>query len=97
MILEVSQCQALRPISLVQVHEHTLLKFSLSVVDCDRIIVPVQAVYECLDGRLVDMSDVGRRLAGFLPGNDSLGLNQAECVDNNFAFHRLDRVNDNCH
>lgn len=97
MVLEVSQCQALRPVSLMQVHEHALLKLCLPVVDRDRVVVPVQAMDKCLNGRFVDVSDVGCRLAGFLAGDDGLGLNQTESVDNHLSFHGLDRVNDNSH
>ena len=53
----------------------------------------VEAVNESLYGGFVDMSDVRCRLAGLLTSDDSLGLDKAECVDDDFSFHGLDWVN----
>ncbi len=40
--------EAVRPGLLLQVHEHALLQLVLSVADGDAVVVPVQAVDECL-------------------------------------------------
>lgn len=36
------------------------------VVDCNRVVVSVQPVDECLDGGFVEMAEVGGGLSGFL-------------------------------
>lgn len=96
MRLEVLQRQSLRPIPLVQVHQHALLKLRLAVVHRDGVIVSVQAVDESLNGRLVNVTDVGRRLPWLAAGYHGLWLNETEGVDNNFAFDGLNGVDDHC-
>ena len=81
----------------MQIHEHVLLELCLPVVHRNRVIVPVEAVNESLDGRFVDMTDIGCSLAGLLAGNYRLWLNEAEGVDNDLALYRLDGVNDHSH
>ena len=54
----------------------------------------VQAVNQTLNARFVDMSDIGRRLARFLAEDDRVGVDQSECVDDDFAFDGLDGVDD---
>jgi len=56
--------------------------------------VPVQAVDEGLDRGLVDVPDVGRRLARFLTEDDGVGIDEPECVNDDFAFDGLDGVDD---
>jgi hypothetical protein len=95
--LEVLQRQPLCPVALVQVHQHALLQLRLPIIDGDRIIMSVQAVDESLNGRLIDMADIRGRLPRLAASYHSLGLDQAECVYDHFAFDRLNRINDNCH
>lgn len=95
MRFEVSQRESLRPIPLVQVHEHALFQLRFPVVDRNRVIMPVQAVDKGLNGGLVDVSDIRCSLAWLLPSNNSLWLNKTESVDNDLSFHGLDWVNDN--
>lgn len=66
LILEVFQRKTLRPIPLVQVHQHRLLELRLAIVHRNGVIVPIEAMNESLDGRLVDMSNIGGRLPRFL-------------------------------
>lgn len=40
------------------------------------------------------MSDVGRRLTGFLAENDGVWVDESEGVDDHFAFDGLNGVND---
>jgi len=65
-MLEILQFQPLCPVPLVKVHKHRLFQLSLAVVDCYGIIVSVQTVNESLNRRLVDMTNIGRRLSRFL-------------------------------
>lgn len=87
MNVEVAQFQTLRPVSFVQVHEHRLLEFRFPVVDGDGIIMPVQAVNEGLDGRFVDVADVGSRLARLTARHNCVRIDQAESVDDDLSFH----------
>ena len=50
---------------------------------------------EGLDRRLVEMAQVRRRLASFLPEDVGLGVDEPEGVDDDFAFDRLDGIDDN--
>ena len=92
--VEVFQLQALRPIPLMQIHQHRLLELRLAVVHDDGVVVPVEAVDERLDARLRDVPDVGRRLARLLPDDDAVRVDEPEGVDHDFAFDGLDRVDD---
>lgn len=47
-----------------------------------------------LNGGFVQMSNVGRRLAGLLTHHHQLRINQTESVDDDFSFHRLNRIHD---
>lgn len=58
--------------------------------------MPVQAMDERLNGGLVDVSDVGRRLAGFLSGEKHVRIDKTEGVDDDFSLDGLDRVDDDC-
>jgi len=43
------------------------------------------------------VSDIRGRLSGLATGNDGVRVNEAESIDYNFSFNRLDRVDDYCH
>jgi hypothetical protein len=92
--LEVVHEQGLCPYMLVKVHQHVLLQRSLSVVDADRVIVAVQAMDKRLDRWLVEVANVGGGLAGLVAHHESLGVDEAESIDDDFALDRLDGVND---
>jgi hypothetical protein len=83
-----------RPIRLVQIHQHPLLQLRLPIIHGDAVIVPIQAVDERLDGGFVDVPDVGGGLARFLAEDDGVRVDEAEGVDDDFAFYGLDGVND---
>jgi hypothetical protein len=40
------------------------------------------------------VADIGRRLPWFTARNYSVGIDQSECVDDNFSLYGLNRVND---
>lgn len=52
----------------------------------------VEAVDEGLDGRFVDVADVGGSLTRLIASNNGLRLDEPEGVDDNLSFHRLNRV-----
>jgi len=54
--------------------------------------MPVQAVDQCLDRRLVQVTDVARCLTGLLAGHEGLGIDRPESVNNDFSSDGLDRV-----
>lgn len=56
--------------------------------------MPIQAMNQTLNARLVDVSDVRCRLTWFLAENNGMGVDQAESVDDDFAFDRLDGIDD---
>lgn len=80
---------------LVQIHEHILLESGLPVVDANAVVMSVETVDECLDGRFVQVTQVGCALSRFLTQHERLGIDESEGIDHNLAFHRLDGVNDN--
>ena len=58
------------------------------------VVVSVEAVDEGLDGRLVQVSDVGGRLARLVAHHEGLRVYESEGVDDDFAFYGLDGVDD---
>ena len=64
MFLVVCQCETVKPRFFVQVHQHPLFQLVLAVVDGDGVVVPVQAVNQCLDGGLVQVTQHGGGLSG---------------------------------
>jgi hypothetical protein len=61
------------------------------------VILPVQIVHQSLYARLVEVSDVTRRLSGFLARHDGGWGNGTEGVDNDFPSNGLNRVDDDSH
>jgi hypothetical protein len=53
-------------------------------------------MYQRLDARLVQMSDVRGRLTSFLTGHDGLRVDRPESVDDHLASNGLDGVDDDC-
>ena len=90
----VLELEALGPVLLVQVEEHALLELRLAIRDRDRVVVAVQAVDQGLDRRLLQVPDVGRRLARLDAHHDLLRVDGPERVDDDLALDRLDRVDD---
>ena len=65
-----------------------------AVIDKDRVVMPVQPVYQRLDRGFVEMAEIGGGLAGFLSEHKGLWVDQSEGVDDHLALDRLDRIND---
>lgn len=78
----------------MQVHEHRFFEGSLAVANADAVVVAVQAVDEGLNGRFVQVAQVGGGLAGFLPKHEGLRVDEAEGIDDDFAFDGLNGVDD---
>lgn len=55
----------------------------------------VESVDECLDGWLVEVADVGSRLAWLLAGHEGLWVDETESVDDDLSLYGLNRINDN--
>jgi len=43
------------------------------------------------------MSDIGCGLTGLPARDDGVRINETESIDDDFAFHGLDGVNNDCH
>lgn len=54
----------------------------------------IEAVDESLDGRFVQMSQVGCALTRFLTKHKRLWVDKSEGIDDYFALDRLNRIND---
>lgn len=78
----------------MEIHKHVLFEVGFAVVDRDGIVVPIQPVDKGLDGGFVEVSEVGCGLAWFLPEHEGLRVDEAEGVDDDFAFDGLDGVDD---
>lgn len=48
---------------------------------------------QCLDRRLVDVSNVGCRLPWLPTRKHGLGVDETEGINHHLAFHRLDGIN----
>lgn len=97
MVLEVLQLQSFSPIPLMQIHQHGLLELRLPIRHSDRVVMPVQAMDKSLDAGLVDMSDIRSRLSRFLTHDDTVGVDESEGVNHDFALDGLDGVDDYCY
>jgi len=76
----------------MEIHKHILLESRLAVVDADRVVVPVEAVDKGLDGRLVEVTQVGCALAGLLAKHQRLGIDESERIDYDLPLDGLDGV-----
>jgi hypothetical protein len=97
MLFEWLHGQTVRPVPLVEVHEHLFFQFILSVVNDYAVVVTIQAVDEGLDRRLLQVPDVARRLAWLVAQHHQLWIDQAKAVDDDLSLDRLDRVDDQGH
>mmetsp|Transcript_46170 Transcript_46170/g.143021 ORF Transcript_46170/g.143021 Transcript_46170/m.143021 type:complete len:272 (+) Transcript_46170:250-1065(+) len=97
MLLEAVELQAVLPLLPAQVQQHLLLQVVLPVVDGDGVVVPVQAVDERRDRRLVEVPDVGGRLAGLLAKHQHLVVDEPEAVDDDLTLDGLYRVHHDPH
>lgn len=68
---------------------------SFSVVDSDRVVMPVQTVDQSLNRRFVEMAQIGCGLARLLTKHQGLWVDEAESVDDNLTLNGLDRIDDN--
>lgn len=78
---EILELEAGRPGAVLELGQHALLAGVLAEVDGDGVVVAVDAVDEALDGRLVQVAGVGRRLAGLVSEHDRFGVDQPKGVD----------------
>lgn len=95
LVSEVRHLESLCPDGLVQVHEHVLLECGLAVANAYRVVVSVEAVDQSLDRGLVEVSNVGCGLPGFLSEHECLRVDETESVDDNLALDGLDGIDDN--
>lgn len=58
MCVKTMKCQAVSPFLLVEIKQHLLLKFILSVINSYGIIMPVQSMDQCLKKTNIDRSEV---------------------------------------
>lgn len=80
MLLKILQDQSICPILLMQVQKHSLFEFSLAEVDGDGVVVSVQAMDQCLNRRLVQVTNIGGRLTRFLAHHCNINaLSQFVC------------------
>jgi hypothetical protein len=92
MRVEIPQSQPLRPVPFVEIHQHTLLQLRLAVIDSDRVIMPVEAMDEGLNGRLVYVSNVGGRLPCLTTSHDGMLVDETECINDDLALDGLNRI-----
>ena len=95
MALEIAKGETLRPVPLMKVHEHPLFQLRLSVVDCYRVVMSVEAVNKGLYGGLVDVADVRSGLPSLTACDESMGVDKAESINDNLSLHTLNGVNHN--
>mmetsp|Transcript_59061 Transcript_59061/g.103359 ORF Transcript_59061/g.103359 Transcript_59061/m.103359 type:complete len:273 (+) Transcript_59061:351-1169(+) len=94
MLIKIYKLQSIGPLFPAEVEKHLLLKVVLSVVDGNRIVVPVQTVDEACQGWLVEMANVGSCLTWLLSEHHSLLANEPKAINDDLALHGLDRVHD---
>jgi len=63
LVTVIAHFEGLGPALLVQIHKHFLLKFVLAVVNCDAVVVLVEAVLECCHVRLLQVANIRRGLS----------------------------------
>ena len=71
----------------MQIHEHGLFQFRLSVVNGDRVIVAVKSMDQGLDRGLIDMTNIGRCLSGLLACQNGLLADEAESIDDHLPLN----------
>jgi hypothetical protein len=94
---EILQPQPFRPVPFMEIHQHGLLEFCLTVCNSYRVVMPVESVNEGLNAWFVDVANIGCSLSWLLPHHDSVGIDEAKCVNDDFPFDRLDGVDDHCY
>lgn len=93
----ISEPQSLCPIPLVEITKHALFQLGLLVVDGDGVIMAVETMDQGVNGRFVEVSNIGRRLSGLSSCHCSGRLNQAEGINDDFALDGLDGIDDDCY
>lgn len=86
MLMEIRESQSRSPVLFVEIEQHLLLKFVLSIINCDRVVVSVQAMDQCLDAWLVQVTDIGGCLARFVAHCCGLGIDQTESINDDLAL-----------
>ena len=59
---------------------------SFSVVDSNRIVVPVEAMDEGLNGGFVNVTNIGGSLSGLVFHNNAVWVDNSAGIDNDFAL-----------
>jgi hypothetical protein len=59
--------------------------------------MPVETVYKSLDGWFVQMTNIARRLPGFLTSHHGSRIDRSECINDDFSSDRLDGVDNDCY
>ena len=75
----------------MQVHKHSLFKFSLAVCNCDGIVVSIQSVNKGLNAGLVNVTDIRGGLSRLLSQNNGVRVDETEGINYNFPLDGLDR------
>lgn len=97
MVPEILQLQPLGPVPFMEIHQHRLLQFCLTVCDGYRVVMPVEPVNEGLNAWLVDVANIGSGLSRLLTHYDGVRIDETECVNDDFPFDRLDGIDDYCY
>lgn len=87
LLVEVTHFQGFGPYMLVEVHQHVLFQSGLAVINRNAVVVSVETVNQSLNGRLVEVTQVGSCLARLLAHDHRLGLDETECINDNLALH----------
>lgn len=69
--------------------EYLLFELVFTIVDRDRVVVTIEAVYERLNGRLLQMAEIGRGLTRLVAEHHRVGVDEPKGVDDDLALHAL--------
>jgi len=93
MIIVFFELKRLWPVNFIQIQKHSLLDFTLSIVDGNWIIMLVKATSKGNNTWLSQMTNVGGSLSRLLPSHHGLRINRSERIDHNFTFNWLNWIN----
>ena len=85
MFVIIHECEAITPALFIQIHEHPLLELIFPVVNGNGVVVSVEAMDQCLDGGLLEMSEHRGCLAGLLAQHHQVWVDKSECINHHFA------------
>ena len=58
--------------------------------------IPVKPVYQGLDGRFIDVTNIRCGLPWFIPKYHAVRIDESECIHYDPAFNRLYGIDDHC-